>query len=99
MKPITNKYGFVHWGYLFYLMDKSTHEFAVDKIGECVTGNVNVYYHQPVVPSDLEHLKIQHEEIFRTNNTILIQTKMFIKANLHVSWMFTFVKIKHERTN
>jgi hypothetical protein len=22
---------------------------------------------------------------------------MFIKANLHVTWMFTFVKIKYER--
>jgi acyl-coenzyme A thioesterase PaaI-like protein len=99
MKPITNKYGFVHGGYLFYLLDKTTHEFAVEKIGECLTWNVNIYYHQPVLPSDIENIKIKHEEIFRTNSTILIQSKLLVKDKLHATAMFTFVRIKNERKN
>ena len=94
MKPVTNKYGYVHGGYIFYLMDKATHEFAVKKIGECLTGNVNVYYHKPILPSDIENLKINFTEIFKTKSTILIQTQVYVKADLYVTWMFTFIKIK-----
>jgi len=94
MKPITNKYGFIHWGYLFYLLDQATHEFAVKKIWECLTWNVNIYYHQPVLPSDIENIKINHEEIFKTTSTILIQSKLFIKDKLYVTAIFTFIKIK-----
>ena len=94
MKPITNKYWYLHWGYIFYLMDKKTHEFAIKKIWECLTWNVNIYYHKPILPSDVEELKFSFEEIFKTKSTILIQTKVFVKNDLHVTAMFTFIKIK-----
>ena len=96
MKPITNKYWFIHWGYLFYLLDQTTHEFAIKRIWECLTWNVNIYYHQPVLPSDEKNIKIKHEEIFRTHSTILIQTKLHIKEKIHVTAIFTFIKIKTE---
>jgi len=97
MKPTTNKYWFIHWWYLFYLLDETTHKFAANKIWECLTWNVNIYYHKPVLPSDVENIKIKHKEIFKTNNTILIQSELLVKDKLHISAMFTFIKIKNEK--
>ena len=97
MKITTNKYWFVHWWYIFYLMDKNTHDLAVKKIWECLTWNVNIYYHKPILPTDIEHATFSYEEIFKTEKTILIQTRLFIKDNLHVTALFTFIKIKNDK--
>ena len=75
-------------------MDKKTHEYAIKKIWECLTGNVNIYYHKPILPSDVEDIKFYFEDIFTTKSTILIQTKVFVKNDLYVTAMFTFIKIK-----
>lgn len=97
MKPTTNKYWYIHWWYLFYLLDKSSHEFAVDKIWECLTANVNIYYHDVVLPSDVENIKIKHEEIYKTKSSVLIESRLYVKNKLHTTATFTFIKIKHER--
>ncbi len=97
MNFTTNKYGYVHWGYLFYLLDKETHKYAIDKIGECLTANVNIYYHKPVLPSDVDNIKLEFKAIFKTSSTILIQTSLLIKSDLHITAMFTFVKIKNDK--
>ena len=76
MKPFTNKYWYIHGWYTFYLLDKSSHEFAINKIWECLTASVTIYYHEPILPSDIENIKITHKTINQTKKTILIQSQI-----------------------
>jgi len=76
-------------------MDKKTHEFAISKIWECLTGNVDIYYHKPILPSDVDDMKFSFEEIYKTKSTILIETRVSIRNELYVTWIFTFIKIKN----
>jgi len=92
MKPITNDYWYIHWWYTFYLLDKTSHKFAIDKIWDCLTSNANIYYHKPILPSDIEDLKISHKIINQTKKTILIQSQIFIKTDVVATAMMTFVK-------
>jgi len=93
MKPITNKYWYVHGWYTFYLLDSSTHRFAIDYIWECVTWNVNIYYHLPILPADLNNIKIKQKIIHKTNSTLLIESQILIEKQPHVTAFFTFIKI------
>ena len=93
MKPFTNEYGYIHWWYTFYLLDKSSHKYAIEKIWKCLTANVNIYYHEPILPSDIENIKINHKTINQTKKTILIQSQIKIKTNTVATAMLTFVKI------
>ncbi len=92
MKPFTNKYGYIHGWYTFYLLDKSSHEFAINKIWDCLTANVNIYYHKPILPADIENIKISHKTINQTKKTILIQSHILVKNNIVATWMLTFIK-------
>ena len=92
MKPFTNKYWYIHGWYTFYLLDKSSHEFAINKIWECLTASVNIYYHEPILPSDIENIKITHKTINQTKKTILIQSQIQIKKNIVATAMLTFIK-------
>jgi acyl-coenzyme A thioesterase PaaI-like protein len=92
MQPFTNDYGYIHWWYTFYLLDKSSHKFAIDKIWECLTANANIYYHNPILPSDIENIKITHKTINQTKKTILIQSQILVKKETMATAMLTFIK-------
>jgi len=92
MEPFTNEYGYIHGWYTFYLLDKSSHEFAKNKIWDCLTANANTYYHEPILPSDIDNIKITHKTINQTRKTILIQSQISIKNNIVATAMLTFIK-------
>ncbi len=94
MKAITNKYWYIHWWYLFYLLDDSSHKFAINKIWDCLTWNATIYYNKPICKEDLDKIEIKHEEIFRTNKTIIIQSKLLVDKKLYIASTFTFIKLK-----
>lgn len=82
-----NKYWKLSGWYIFDLLDKQAHGFAVDAIWECVTASAEIKYF-----SQVEVLDKLTTEIF-----ILNKTKKTVVMRTDIKWViaavFTFVKI------
>ena len=75
---------------MFYLLDEKSHDYAYKILGECLTSNSNIYYLKPVL--DDKNIIFNIDIIWNTKSSVLLESKIIINNEVHVSSNFTFIK-------
>lgn len=91
---IKNKYGYMHWWYIFYLLDDFLHNYAINYIDENLTASSNIYYHLPINEDSLDLYDKNINILSKTKNTITLQVIVSKLWENYISWIFTFVRKK-----
>ena len=93
-----NWYWFMHWWFIFYNLDQKSHDKAFMHLWDCLTSNANIYYHKPILNSEILNIDYKIDFISKTRSSSIIESKIYILNELYVTWIFTFVKIKKDNS-
>lgn len=85
-----NWYWYLHWWYIFYLLDEKSHEYAYEVLWDCLTSNSNIYYLRPIL--DDNYIEFDINIILKTKSSVILESKIIIDNQIYVSSNFTFIK-------
>ncbi len=91
-----NWYWYVHWGYIYYLLDEKSHDLAYDILGDCLTSNSNIYYHKAL--NNLDWVEYSLNIIWTTRSSVIVESKILKDNMIYVSSTFTFIKQKKDNS-